>query len=170
VLDAVADWIDADGVPRASGAEDAAYREAHAAALTANAPLLRTAELASVRGLSGRDVNALTPYVIALPAGTALNVNTASAEVLAAAIPELEGDALAAFVADRTRKPFATMSELRARLPHGVTIADDTAFTMASSYFLVSVRSRQGVAVAQARALLKRDGREWPVVVWQTLE
>ena len=36
-------------------------------------------------------------------------------------------------------------------------------FAFASSYFLVSVRSRQGDAIAQARALLKRDGREWPV-------
>lgn len=170
VLDAIADWIDSDGAPRASGAEDAAYRQASATSLAANAPLVRTAELASVRGLTAQDVNALTPFVMALPAGTALNVNTASADALAAAIPELDGDALAALIGERTRKPFATMAELRARLPPGITLADDTSFTMASSYFLVSVRSRQGDAIAQARALLKRDGREWPLVVWQTLE
>ena len=50
------------------------------------------------------------------------------------------------------------------KLPEGRT------FGFASSYFLVSVRSRQGDAIAQARALLKREGREWPIVVWQTLE
>ena len=167
-LDAVADWIDADQVPREGGAEDAAY--ARDAALTADAPLVRAAEVAAVRDIPERSLSALATFVTALPPGTALNLNTASAEVLAAAIPELAGDALATLVAERARKPFSTVAEFRSRLPSGVPLGEERAFAVASHYFLVSVRSQQGEAVAQARALLKRESGAWPIVVWQTLE
>ncbi len=90
--------------------------------------------------------------------------------MIGAAIPDLAGDKLASFIADRARKPFTTMAELRERLPARREASRGHDFVFASSYFLVSVRSRQGDAIAQARALLKREGRAWPIVVWQTLE
>jgi general secretion pathway protein K len=169
-LEAIADWIDADTSPRPGGAEDGAYAQLAAPALTANAPLVRAAEIAGVRGVPERALNGLLPFVTALPAGTGLNVNTASAETLTAALPDLAGEALATLVADRARKPYSTIAEFRARLPDGVALSDESAFTVSSRYFLVSVRSRQGEAVALARALLKREGSDWPMVVWQTLE
>jgi general secretion pathway protein K len=170
MLDAIADWIDADSAPRANGAEDAYYAQRSITALAANAPLVRVAEFTSVRGASANAWAALAPDIAALPAGTTLNINTANADVIGAAIPDLAGDKLASFIAERARKPFTTMTELRERLPRDVKLPEGTIFGFASSYFLVSVRSRQGDAIAQARALLKREGREWPIVVWQTLE
>ena len=170
MLDAIADWIDADSAPRANGAEDEYYAQRAITALAANAPLVRVAEFTSVRGASANAWATLAPDIAALPAGTTLNINTANADVIAAAIPDLTGDKLASFIADRARKPFTTMAELRERLPRDVKLPEGTTFGFASSYFLVSVRSRQGDAIAQARALLKREGREWPIVVWQTLE
>jgi general secretion pathway protein K len=131
---------------------------------------VRAAELAALPGVSARDVGQLLPFVVALPAATPLNVNTASPVVLAAALPGLSADALAALIADRARKPFATLADFRSRLPGGATVPDETTLATGSSYFLVSVRARQGETRAQARALLRRDGREWPIVVWQTLE
>ncbi len=167
---AVADWVDADLAPRAGGAEDEYYGQRSASALTANAPLVRAAELASIRGGSAKVWAALAADVTALPVGTLLNINTAPADVVAAAIPALTGDRLAEFLGERARKPFTTMAEVRSRLPRDVALPPGAEFAFASRYFVVSVRSRQGDAVAQARALLKRDGREWPGVVWQTLE
>jgi general secretion pathway protein K len=169
-LETIADWIDADQDVRPGGAEDAAYAQPPSPSLPANAPLVRTAELAAVRGLSPRDVARIAPFVAALPPGTVLNVNTAPPEVLAAAVEGLDGERLARLVADRARKPYTTIAEFRARLPDGASVRNDAALGLASSYFLVTVRARQGQAVAQARALLKRDGRDWPAVVWQTLE
>lgn len=170
MLDAVADWIDADSVRRPNGAEDDDYAQRSPTALAANAPLVRTAEFALVRGADASAWAAVAADVAALPAGSVLNINTASADVITAAIPDLAGDKLAEFIADRARKPFTSMSELRERLPRGIAFPEGATFTFASSYFLVSVRSRQGDAIAQARALLRRDGRSWPAVVWQTLE
>ena len=131
---------------------------------------MRAAELASARGVSASDITRILPYVVALPAATVLNVNTAPPEVLAAALQGLTGDALAELVAARTSKPFATLADFRSRLPSGATIPNETTLGVNSSYFLVSVRARQGDTQAQARALLRRDGREWPIVVWQIVE
>jgi general secretion pathway protein K len=131
---------------------------------------VRAAELAAMPGVTARDAAQLLPVVVALPAATQLNINTATPEVLAAALPGLSAEALATLVAERARKPFATLSDFRSRLPSGATVPDETTLATSSSYFLVSVRARQGETRAQARALLRRDGREWPIVVWQTLE
>ena len=131
---------------------------------------VRAAELAAIPGVTARDVAQLLPFVVALPAATPLNINTATPDVLAAALPGMSADALATLVAERARKPFATLSDFRSRLPSGATVPDESTLATSSSYFLVSVRARQGETRAQARALLRRDGREWPIVVWQTLE
>lgn len=170
LLDALADWIGRDSPGRPDGARDEWYLQRMPGALAANAPLVRTAELALVRGASPEAWAAIESSVAALPAGTAVNINTASADVIAAAIPDLAGEKLAAFIAERARRPFTTMAELHERLPRGVAFPEGASFTFSSSYFIVSVRSRQGDSIAQARALLKRDARSWPAVVWQTLE
>jgi general secretion pathway protein K len=170
MLDALADWIDDDSLARANGAEDAWYASQSRGSVAANAPLVRTAEIASLRGARAQTWAALDTSVAALPAGTAVNINTASADVITASIPDLVGEKLAAFVAERARKPFTTMAELRERMPRGTALPEAASFVFASSYFIVSVRSRQGDSIAQARALLKRDGRTWPTVVWQVLE
>ena len=170
LLDAIADWVDADTVPRANGAEDAVYASAASPSLAANALLVRAAEISAVHGIGAREFAAIAPFVTALPATSPLNVNTASAEVLTAALPDLRGDALAILLADRARAPFASVAHFRSRLPAGVAFADEASFGVASSYFFVTVVSRQGDTVAQARALLKRRDRDYPTVVWQTLE
>jgi len=170
VLDALGDWIDSDSMTRANGAEDDWYSQRSTGALAANGPLVRTAELALVRGGSPEAWAAIEADVAALPEGTAVNINTANADVIGAVVPDLTGDKLASFLTERAKKPFTNMAELRERMPRDAKIPEGTTFTFSSSYFIVSVRSRQGDAIAQARALLKRDGRGWPMVVWQTLE
>ena len=169
-LDALGDWIDDDALARPNGGEDEFYAQRTRDGLAANAPLLRSAEFAAVRGASPEAWGALAADVIALPPGTALNINTANGDVIASAIPTLAGEKLASFIADRAQRPFTSQSDLRDRLPRGATVPEGSSFAFGSSYFLVSVKSRQGDAVAQARALLKREGRSWPIVVWQVLE
>lgn len=169
-LDAIADWIDDDERVREGGAERDAYRDSRPSHVPPNAPLLRTAEATLVRGIDPARFAALTPFVIALPAATPLNVNTAPPEVLAAAVNGLDGDALAAFVRDRARKPFSTVAEFRARLPSGTSIDDAGTLDVRSDYFLVTVKVRQGETLAQGRALLHRQSDGNPRMIWQTLE
>jgi general secretion pathway protein K len=170
VLDAIADAVDSDSVPRASGAEDSFYAGAIPPRLAPNRPALRLAEFANVRGLSPRAIATLAPFATALPPTTQLNVNTAPPAVLAAAIPGLTDDRLDAFVADRARKPFSTLAELRARLPDGVAMPDERTLAVGSNYFLVTVIARQGMTVVRARALVHRDLSGRPGVAWQVIE
>lgn len=169
-LDALADWIDADGRVRDTGAEDAYYGAQSVPGLAANGPVVRIAELASVKGVSAQALDAVAPFLSALPAGTPLNVNTAPAEVLAAVVDGLRGEGLAAFVGSRAEKPFATIAEFRTRLPRGATLATEVALAVKSSYFYVTVEARQGTTLARARALLQRTGNTWPGIVWQVVE
>ena len=169
-IDALADWIDADDTQRENGAESPAYAALVPARVAANAPLLRVSEAALVRQVDAARFASLASFVTALPTRTPLNVNTAPAEVLAASINGLDGDALVAFVGERARKPFTTAAEFRSRLPAGATIEDLEAIAVRSDYFLVTVKARQGDTVAQGRALLRRSGDALPRVVWQTLE
>ncbi len=171
-LDAIADWVDSDGVTRPDGAEDAFYAGQDVPGLAADGPVNRIAELANVRGVTLPALAAVAPFITALPIGTPLNVNTAPPEVLATIIDDARGDTAAALVAARTQQPFARIEEFRDRLPPGVKLRSDALLAVRSDYFYVTVEARQGTTIARARALLHRTfrGRAWPAVMWQVVE
>jgi general secretion pathway protein K len=169
-IDAIADWVDGDSVPRPGGAEDGYYLAQATPGLAADAPVLRNAELLAVRGVTEAALAAVGPYVTALPTNTPLNVNTAPAEVLATIVDGAGSDALANLVANRSTKPYTSVAEFRARLPGGVTLASDLGLAVESSYFYATVEARQGNTLGRARALLLRRAGAWPTVVWQVVE
>ncbi|HEX9276057.1 MAG TPA: type II secretion system minor pseudopilin GspK [Casimicrobiaceae bacterium] len=172
LLNAIADWIDADDQTTDGGAEDSYYlAQSGAPGLAANAPVRRVAELLSVRGADPVLVARLRPFVDALDAPTAINVNTAPAEVLVAAIGGLDASGAAALVASRTQTPFASIADFRSRLPRPDLNIDETILAVKSDWFVVSIEARQGDTVARARALFRRSAAtDWPTVVWQTIE
>jgi general secretion pathway protein K len=170
LLDAIADAVDADDVARDAGAEDAFYARATPPMLAPDAPALRVAEFATVRGMTPQSLAAISPFVAALPPPTTLNVNTAPAEVLMAAFPGLDGDATTALLAGRARKPFTTVAEFRARLPQSAAVVNERTLGVSSSYFLVTVDARQGETLVHARALLHRDLATPTAIVWQVIE
>lgn len=169
-IDAIADWVDTDGAARSGGAEDAFYAALPAPGIAANAPMIRVAELAQVRGVAPPALAAVAPFLSALPVGTPTNVNTAPPEVLAAIVENAGGDAVAALVAGRIQKPYTTIAEFRARLPQGSTLVGEESLAVKADHFYVTIEARQGATLARARALLRRGGSEWPAVVWQIVE
>ena len=171
-LDAFTDWVDDDDrITAPGGAEDAWYLAQASPGLAANAPVTRASELMAVRGVSIALLTALRPFVGALDAPTAVTVNTASPEVLAAVASGLDRAGALALVTKRTQQPFTSVADFRARLPRPDIAFDDAMVTVTSSWFEVSIEARQGDTLARARALLKRAaGQTWPVVVWQTVE
>jgi general secretion pathway protein K len=81
---ALLDWLDEDQqVSGEGGAEDPQYLLAEPAYRNAGQALAAVSELRLLPGMSEADYQRLRPYVSALPARTPLNVNTASAHVLA---------------------------------------------------------------------------------------
>ena len=172
-LNAITDWVDADDqVTSGGGAEDAYYLAQSVPGLAANAPVRRVAELLAVRGVDPATLDRLRPFVDAVDAPAAINVNTAPPEVLMAAIGGLDATTAAALVAARAQNPYSSIADFRARLPRGNLQVDEALLTVRSDWFVVSIEARQGDTLARARALLKRSssGGDWPVVVWQTVE
>jgi general secretion pathway protein K len=167
LADALLDWIDADGEPQPQGgAEDSAYQALPTPYLAANRPLTDVAELAQVLGYGDAVRARLRPFITALPRPTALNVNTASPEVLAAVVSGLDLDDARALVALRERAYFRNQTEFLAQLPAGA-VAQGNDVSTASQYFLASVRVSIGEAEARGTALLERDSGAWPAIVWR---
>jgi general secretion pathway protein K len=168
LADALVDWIDADGEPQPrGGAEDAYYLALDPPYLAANQPLVDVAELALVRGFDDNVRTRLRPYVTALPsiATTAVNVNTATPEVLSAIIDGLDLGSAQALVAQRDRTYFRDTGDFLRRLPGGAQAAEGD-IGVSSDYFIATLRVTIGSAQARGKALFARDGSDWPRVVW----
>jgi general secretion pathway protein K len=132
----------------------------------AKRPLTDVAELAVVPGFDDAVRARLRPFVTALPRSTSLNVNTASPEVLAAIVRELDLDEARSLVAHRERAYFRNITEFLAQLPPGAAVEGND-ITTVSQYFLASVRVTIGGAQARGTALLAREPAGWPAVVWR---
>ncbi len=166
LADALVDWIDADSVPQSSaGAEDDYYLALNPPYLAANRPLVDVDELALVRGFDDTILARLRPYVAALPRVTAVNVNTAAPEVLAAIVEGLDLDAARALAAQRDRIYFRNPGEFSSRLRRGVNVRLED-ITVSSDYFMATLRVTFGEAEARGTALLSRDAA-LPGVIWR---
>jgi len=167
LADALADWVDADGEPHPRyGAEDAYYLALEPPYLTANQPLTDVAELALVRGFDDTVRARLHPYVSALPRFTAVNVNTAPPEVLAAVVEGLELGGAQLLVAQRERAYFRSADDFLRRLPQGAAAATND-ISVSTDYFMATLRVTIGGAQARGKALLARGATGWPVIVWR---
>ncbi len=109
VVDSVLDWIDANDLHRANGAEDEHYRGLASPYLTKNAPLDTVEELLLVRGITPELFAGAPPArpslrsLLTVHRSGALNRNTAPRPVLAA---ELSADEAATILARRDEQPY----------------------------------------------------------------
>jgi general secretion pathway protein K len=165
---AVADWIDPDAeATYPGGAEDMDYLALDPPYRAANRALTTVDGLYRIKGFDAARVARLRAFVTALPQATPVNVNTAPAEVLAAAIADLSLDQARALVASRKARHFTDLADFRARLPQPATQVNETLLSVGSRYFLVTGHARFGRAKAGCQALLEREATAWPKLVWQ---
>jgi general secretion pathway protein K len=136
------------------------------AVLALNRPLIDVAELALVPGFEAAVRARLRPFITALPRFSSVNVNTATPEVLAALVRDLELEDARALAEERNRAYFRNLSEFLMKLPPGAVV-DGNDITTASQYFIASVRVTIGEAQARGTALLARESNAWPTVVWR---
>jgi general secretion pathway protein K len=165
---AVTDWIDPDAeVTYPGGAEDGDYLALDLPYRAGNRALTTVDGLYRLKGFDAETVERLRPYVTVLPQPTPINVNTAPAEVLAAAIADLSLDQARALVTARKGQHFKDVADFRARLPESVKQVNDAVLAVGSRYFLVSGHARFGRAKVGYAALLEREATAWPKLVWQ---
>lgn len=134
---AIGDWADGDThVDPSGGAEDAAYLAQPVPYRAANRAFAHVSELRLVRGISGAVYERLLPEVCALPAGTNLNLNTATTAVLMSLDTRIT-PALAERVRLDGQARWSDVDSAFAEWSRqGVVVPDRRGLGVASSYFL----------------------------------
>ena len=164
LADAVVDWIDRDhDLTGNAGAEDPYYQSLPQPYRAANRPMVQVEELYRVRGFDAKTVARVKPYVSALPARTATNVNTAS-DVVLAALLGLPRDKVQALVKARPFRQKADIGSRAAALGAApITVEHD----VKSSHFLVNVTVAQDDVRLATEALVRRDESGPVALVWR---
>jgi general secretion pathway protein K len=129
---------------------------------SAVAPILMTSvdSLLDVPGFTPAVVARLRPFVTVLPTTTAVNMNTASAEVIAAIVPGMSLSSAQAFVARRQTVFFHNLSDVQLGLQGAgapQSTVDSTLCDVNTSYFLVHGRVQHERAVVDRTTLVWRD-------------
>lgn len=124
-------------------------------------------ELAAVSGFSPDVIRQLESSLVFLPAGTAVNVNFVTPEVLAALVSGLSSGEAQSILSGRGSKHFASVSAFMEAVPQKWRADMATrSWTVQSDYFLVTTESWFGRAYLRYQTLLLRQGRDIPRVVW----
>jgi len=166
----LADWLDADSVFSPDGAEDDYYLALSPPYRSANRLLSDVDGLLRVRGFDAGVVERLRAHVTALPGYHRVNMNTASAMVLAALVPDLSLSEVQQLLVLRKNIPFRDFADFRTRLPRPEIAADSAQLDTRSRYFSVRIRARYERTSVATEALLDRQGIDWPAIVWQKYE
>jgi len=164
LADAIVDWMDNDSnstLP--GGAEDVDYLAKDPPYRTANSRMASMSELLLVKGFDRETYDKLAPYISVLPERTAINVNTASAVVLMAAVEGLsQGDA-DSLVEQRGEKGYADLNEFKGQQAlEGRQIKNAS---VNSQYFMLETTAQVGRVQERVYSLLVRDNQDNNVTV-----
>jgi general secretion pathway protein K len=166
LAEAVVDWLDPDDeVMQPSGAEDSYYLALEPPYRTAGRRVVELGELARVRGFNAEVLARLAPFVTALPEETAVNVNTAPAQVLQALLPGVSADEMARVVEQRKKTPFQSRDEFLQALSRPASGSVGAQLDVKSRYFSAEATVRLGRVVVAYRALFERRDQRLPVLV-----
>lgn len=154
IADAWRDWVDADQEIEGFGAEDGEYLLADTPYRTANRQAAHVSELRLMRDIEPDHVAALEDAVCVLPTTELkVNVNTASAAVLAAMSPTLSEPAMQAFT--EAERDYDDVQEVVSEFPDLAAAVD--ALTVSSEYFQVNVRAQVDDGQTELSSVLRRD-------------
>ena len=109
-------------------------------------------------GLSRTTLSRLAPYVSVLPVRSAVNLNTASAEVIYASVPGLDMAQAQSLVNERTRNPFGKLEDARRLAGAAAPRITDGQHSVGTRFFEVRGRLRLDNLVVEERSLMQREG------------
>lgn len=159
---AIADWVDSDQeTSNPNGAEDGYYLNLETPYRTANTPLHSVSELRLVKGFEDRKTYQLVePYLCAFVlnnSNIAINVNTASAEVLQSLSAEMTESMADDIIARRNEEPFNNLKEFTSFGDLGTIIKNIEKLSTSSEYFLLRTQAIIGQANKVMYSVIYRE-------------
>ena len=159
--EAIVDWIDPDAeASGAEGAEDGYYASLERPYRAANRPFSSVTELRLVRGVTEEVYAKLLPLVSTLPERTALNLNTAPADVIKALDGQIDEAAVDQWLEERTDpggQVFEQVADfLRLAGLNGQSF-DSSGLGVASDYFQMQALVQLGRVKYMVFSRIKRD-------------
>ena len=141
-------------------------------ALQANAPATAPLMPQRVRqltwlGLRPATLAKLTPYITLLPERTAVNINTAGAEVIFAAVPGLQLADAKLTVSSRESAHFPSIADAATKVPALSGKLQETQHSVATKFFEVSGRIRLEQTVVEEQSLVQRDTQSNVKTLWR---
>jgi general secretion pathway protein K len=152
---AVVDWLDPDTDLRfPTGGEDVVYSDQDPPYRTANAMITSASELMAIAGFDRDSYQRLAPYVTVLPRGTKLNVNTASAVLLASLSDNIDIETAGTLVEERAGAEFVDIDATFSGLVEPDVLAE---IDGVSEHFLLTATVTLGSNQLTMRSVLQRD-------------
>ena len=165
VAAAVADWLDEDSQARfPDGAEDSDYLLATPPYLAANQRFSDLSVLRLVKGVESDVYAKLKPFVCALPQTAAININTASEELLMALDPALDRATAQRLIDDRKQQAFTSVEDFISASKILDTQIKASEISVGSNYFLLDAEAEIGTAQAQLHSVLRRSDQQLSVI------
>jgi general secretion pathway protein K len=138
LINALADWVDSDFVPRQGGGEDFSYYTQVPPYRTGNRALANPTELRALGDLAADKLQFLEAYLSTLVDVTPVNLNTAPAEVISLLDPDISGQKFVNY-RDGLSPGFASVQEfLDSDIAEGLVI-DPALLTVTSSNYAVKI-------------------------------
>ena len=158
IAESTIDYLDPDIDREIDGAEDQHYLLQDPPRRAANRAMAHASELRLVRGVTREAWAALAPHVVAVPAGTVVNVNTATPPVLMS-LAEGLGEAAAKRLAENAR--YQDISGFIAELGQlGLPPVTAAGIGISSEYFLARADLQlDGIPFGYSSIVERREGR-----------
>ncbi|WP_299297316.1 type II secretion system minor pseudopilin GspK [uncultured Tateyamaria sp.] len=126
-------------------------------------PILMVEQLAAIPALSPETLALLQPHIAALPGDSTVNINTATFDTLAAALPGVSDGRLRTALQSRRKEPFGSVDTFFQELGLAVQPEDPDApnpgnFSVSSNWFLAEITAQDGDRRATRLVLYRRIG------------
>ena len=153
----IVDWIDSNEQIGFSGAEDSEYLNLSPAYRTANQAMSDVSELLLIKDVDFESYEKLRPFVCVLKSNTAINVNTASAEVLSSIVKDITLEDAKSLIEDRKKEIY---EKLESFLQHPLLKqkkVNNEGLSVSSNYFQLNSTAQIERISVEYTTILNRE-------------
>jgi general secretion pathway protein K len=161
----IVDWLDSNEEVGFAGAEDNEYLNLSPAYRAANLPMIDVSELLLVKGVDFESYEKLRPYVCVLKSGTAINVNTASAEVLSSIVKDITLEDANSLIEDRNKESHKKIEDF---LEHPIlknTKIKKEGLSVSSNYFQLNSTAQIERVSVEYTTILSRENDDSVIII-----